>query len=92
MALTWLLQKKKSIAMVYPSVDKGVLSMNQILLTKMEEENPSLIEVGGQGKIFLNEFKKRIYVLIAKAQYLYVKKVIQNSNCIKLIYLEILRV
>ena len=52
-------EKKKSIAMVYPSVDKGVLSMNQILLTKMEEENPSLIEVGGQGKVFLNEFKKK---------------------------------
>ena len=52
-------EKKKSIAMVYPSVDKGVLSMNQILLTKMEEENPSLIDVGGQGKVFLNEFKKR---------------------------------
>ena len=52
-------EKKKSISLVYPTVEKGVLSMNQMLLTKMEEENPSLIEVGGQGKIFLTEFKKR---------------------------------
>ena len=52
-------EKKKSIALVYPTVEKGALSMNQMLLTKMEEENPSLIEVGGQGKIILSEFKKK---------------------------------
>ena len=52
-------EQKKAISMVYPSVEKGVLKMNQMLLTKMEEENPSLIEVGGQGKVSLTEFKKR---------------------------------
>ena len=52
-------EQKKSISMVYPTVEKGALSMNQMLLTKMEEENPSLIEVGGQGKIFLTQFKKK---------------------------------
>ena len=52
-------EKKKSIALVYPTVEKGALSMNQMLLTKMEDENPSLIEVGGQGKVILKEFKKR---------------------------------
>ena len=52
-------EKKKAISLVYPTVDKGALSMNQMLLTKMEEENPSLIEVGGQTKVFLTEFKKR---------------------------------
>ena len=52
-------EQKKAISMVYPSVEKGALKMNQMLLTKMEEENPSLIEVGGQGKVSLTEFKKR---------------------------------
>jgi len=52
-------EKKKSISLVYPSVDKGVLSMNEMLLTKMEDENPSLIEVGGEGKISLTEFNKK---------------------------------
>ena len=52
-------EQKKAISLVYPTVDKGALSMNQMLLTKMEEENPSLIEVGGQTKVFLTEFKKR---------------------------------
>ena len=52
-------EKKKSIALVYPTVEKGALSMNQMLLTKMEDENPSLIEVGGEGKVFLTEFKKK---------------------------------
>ena len=52
-------EKKKSIALVYPTVEKGALSMNQMLLSKMEDENPSLIEVGGQGKVILSEFKKR---------------------------------
>jgi hypothetical protein len=52
-------EKKKAVSMVYPTVDKGALSMNQMLLTKMEEENPSLIEVGGEGKVTLTEFKKR---------------------------------
>ena len=52
-------EKKKSVSMVYPTVEKGALSMNQMLLTKMEDENPSLIEVGGEGKVTLTEFKKR---------------------------------
>ena len=52
-------EKKKSISMVYPSVEKGALKMNQMLLTKMEDEIRSLIEVGGQSKITLTEFKKR---------------------------------
>ena len=52
-------EKKKSVSMVYPTVEKGALSMNQMLLTKMEDENPSLIEVGGEGKVILTEFKKR---------------------------------
>ena len=52
-------EKKKSISMVYPTVEKGSLAMNQMLLTKMEEESPSLIEVGGQGKIILTELRKK---------------------------------
>ena len=52
-------EKKKAISMIYPTMDKGSLAMNQMLLTKMEEENPSLIEVGGQGTVILTELRKK---------------------------------
>lgn len=52
-------QRKKSISMVYPTVDKGVLSLNQMLLTKMEDEYNNLMEVGIRSKVVLTEFYKR---------------------------------
>ena len=52
-------QQKKAISLVYPTVEKGTLSMNQMLLTKMEEENPSLMEVGGKARVILTEFNKK---------------------------------
>ena len=36
--------------MVYPTVEKDVLSLNQMLLTKMEDEYNNLMEVGIKGK------------------------------------------
>jgi len=52
-------QKKKSVSMVYPTVEKGVLSLNQMLLTKMEDEYNNLMEVGIRSRVKLTEFYKR---------------------------------
>ena len=52
-------KQKKSISMVYPTVEKDVLSLNQMLLTKMEDEYNNLMEVGIQSKVILTEFYKR---------------------------------
>ena len=51
-------KKKKSIAIVYPTVDKGNLSFNRTLLTRMEDENPSLVDAGEESKVILTEFRK----------------------------------
>ena len=52
-------KQKKSISMVYPTVEKDVLSLNQMLLTKMEDEYNNLMEVGIQSRVILTEFYKR---------------------------------
>ena len=51
-------KKKKSIAIVYPSTEKGQLSFNRTLLVRMEDDNPSLIDAGGESKVTLTEFRK----------------------------------
>ena len=51
-------KKKKSIAIVYPTVDKGKLSFNRTLLTRMEDDNPSLVDAGGESQVILTEFRK----------------------------------
>ena len=51
-------KKKKSIAIVYPTVDNGKLSFNRTLLTRMEDENPSLVDAGEESKVTLTEFRK----------------------------------
>jgi len=51
-------KRKKSIAIVYPTVEKGKLSFNRTLLARMEDENPSLIDAGGESKVILTEFRK----------------------------------
>jgi len=50
-------KRKKSIAIVYPEVKDGNLSFNRNLLVRMEDENPSLIDAGGQSKVVLTEFR-----------------------------------
>jgi len=52
-------QQKKSVSMVYPTVEKDVLSLNQMLLTKMEDEYNNLMEVGIKSRVILTEFYKR---------------------------------
>ena len=52
-------EQKKTILMVYPTMEKGTLAMNQMTLTKMEEENPSLIDAGGEGKVYLTQFNSQ---------------------------------
>ena len=51
-------KRKKSIAIVYPTVENGKLSFNRTLLARMEDENPSLIDAGGESKVTLTEFRK----------------------------------
>ena len=51
-------KKKKSIAIVYPSTEKGQLSFNRTLLVRMEDDNPSLVDAGGESKVTLTEFRK----------------------------------
>ena len=51
-------KKKKSIAIVYPTVEKGKLSFNRTLLARMEDDNPSLIDAGGISPVILTEFRK----------------------------------
>ena len=50
-------KKKKSIAIVYPTAEKGQLSFNRTLLTRMEDDNPALIDAGGESKVILTEFR-----------------------------------
>ena len=50
-------KRKKSIAIVYPEVKEGKLSFNRNLLVRMEDENPSLIDAGGQSQVVLTEFR-----------------------------------
>ena len=50
-------KKKKSIAIVYPTAEKGQLSFNRTLLTRMEDDNPALIDAGGQSQVILTEFR-----------------------------------
>ena len=50
-------KRKKSIAIVYPTVEKEKLSFNRTLLTRMEDDNPSLVDAGGESKIVLTEFR-----------------------------------
>ena len=51
-------KKKKSIAIVYPTAEKGQLSFNRTLLTRMEDDNPALIDAGGESQVILTEFRK----------------------------------
>ena len=52
-------KRKKSIAIVYPTVENEKLSFNRTLLTRMEDDNPSLIDAGGESKVTLTEFRKK---------------------------------
>ena len=51
-------KKKKSVAIVYPTVEKEKLSFNRTLLTRMEDDNPSLVDAGGESKVILTEFRQ----------------------------------
>ena len=51
-------KKKKSVAIVYPTVENDKLSFNRTLLTRMEDDNPSLVDAGGESQVILTEFRK----------------------------------
>jgi hypothetical protein len=51
-------KKKKSVAIVYPTVENDKLSFNRTLLTRMEDDNPSLVDAGGESQVVLTEFRK----------------------------------
>ena len=51
-------KKKKSIAIVYPEVKEGKFSFNRNLLIRMEDDNPSLVDAGGESQVILTEFRK----------------------------------